>query len=146
MTRTRGAWHPRHSSTELPKSPGQQVEAQSNSRAGTSFRLAQIKRQERDEIALIPFDACWILPESGQGLERLHVGSLPALGPLHYVELHGLTFLQTLETARVDRRGVHEDIFAVLARDKAEALRVINPLHSTLFHFARISWSLNCAG
>jgi len=29
---------------------------------------------------------------------------------------------------------VHEDIFAVLARDKAEALRVIEPLHSTLFH------------
>jgi hypothetical protein len=33
------------------------------------------------------------------GLERLHVGSLPSLGPLHHVELHGLTFLQALETA-----------------------------------------------
>ena len=33
-----------------------------------------------------------------QGLERLHVGSLPALGTLHDVELHGLTFLQALET------------------------------------------------
>ena len=31
-------------------------------------------------------------------LERLHVGSLPSLGPLHHVELHSLTFLQTLET------------------------------------------------
>jgi hypothetical protein len=34
---------------------------------------------------------------------------------------------------------VHKHIFAVLARNKAEALRVIEPLHSTLFHFARIS-------
>ena len=31
-------------------------------------------------------------------LERLHVRSLPSLGPLHHVELHGLTFLQALET------------------------------------------------
>ena len=30
-------------------------------------------------------------------LERLHVGSLPSLGALYHVELHGLTFLQTLE-------------------------------------------------
>ena len=74
------------------------------------------------------------------GLERLNVRSLPALGPLHHVELHGLTFLQALETARVDCRVVHEDVFTVLTRNKAEALRVIKPLHSTLFHFDRISW------
>ena len=73
------------------------------------------------------------------GLERLHVGSLPSFGPLHHVELHGLAFLQALETTRVDCRVVHEDILTVLTRDKAEALRVIKPLHSTLFHFARIS-------
>ena len=73
-------------------------------------------------------------------LERLHVGSLPALRPLHHVELHGLAFLQTLETTRVNRRVVHEDILTVLTRDKAEALRVIKPLHSTLFHFDRVSW------
>jgi hypothetical protein len=35
---------------------------------------------------------------------------------------------------------MHEDIFAVLTRDKAEALRVIEPLHGTLFHLDRISW------
>jgi hypothetical protein len=35
---------------------------------------------------------------------------------------------------------VHEDIFTVLARNKAEALRVVKPLHSTLFHFNRVSW------
>jgi hypothetical protein len=31
-------------------------------------------------------------------LERLHVGSLPPLGTLYDVKLHGLTFLQALET------------------------------------------------
>ncbi|HUV70017.1 MAG TPA: hypothetical protein VMW15_10175 [Terracidiphilus sp.] len=83
----------------------------------------------------------WILPESGHAaLERLYVRSLPALGPLHHVELHGLTFLQTLETIRIDRRVVHEHIFTVLARNKAEAFRIIEPLHSTLFHLVRISW------
>ena len=73
------------------------------------------------------------------GLERLYVGSLPALGPLHYVELHGLTLLQTLETAGADRRVMHENIFAVLARNEAETLRVIEPLHCPLLHFDRIS-------
>jgi hypothetical protein len=35
---------------------------------------------------------------------------------------------------------MHEDIFAVLTRDEAEALRVIKPLHGTLFHCVRFSW------
>jgi hypothetical protein len=39
-----------------------------------------------------------ILPESGLGLERLNVRRLPTLGPLHHIELHGLAFLQALET------------------------------------------------
>jgi hypothetical protein len=34
---------------------------------------------------------------------------------------------------------MHEDIFAVLARDEPKAFRVVKPLHSTLFHFVRIS-------
>jgi hypothetical protein len=34
---------------------------------------------------------------------------------------------------------VHEDIFAILTRNEAEAFRVIKPLHSALFHFVRIS-------
>ena len=72
-------------------------------------------------------------------LERLHVGSLPTLGSFYHVELHGLTFLQALEAAGADRRVMHKYIFAVLTRDEAEALRIIEPLHSTLFHCVRIS-------
>ena len=68
-------------------------------------------------------------------LERLYVSRLPALGSLNYVELNGLTFLQALKAIRVDRGVMHEDILTVLTRDEAETLRVIKPLHSTLFHF-----------
>jgi hypothetical protein len=81
-----------------------------------------------------------------QVLERLYVRSLPTLGALYDVELHGLTFLQTLEPAAADCRVMHEYIFAVLARDKAEALRVIKPLHGTLFHTVTNFLELNCAG
>jgi hypothetical protein len=35
---------------------------------------------------------------------------------------------------------MHKNVFAVLARNKAETLRVIEPLHSALFHFDRVSW------
>ncbi len=80
-----------------------------------------------------------ILPNPAKRLERLNVRCLPTLGPLHHIELHGLAFLQALEALGVDRRVVHEDVFAVLTRDEAEALRVIEPLHSTLFHFDLVS-------
>ena len=83
-----------------------------------------------------PFVVCvrFCRNPANSGLERLHVGSLPTLRAFDNVELHGLTFLQALKTAGVDSGIVHEDIFAVLARNKAEAFRVIEPLHSTLFH------------
>jgi hypothetical protein len=89
----------------------------------------------------------WILPETGgSDLERLYVGSLPALGSLNDVELHGLTLLQTLESTGVDCRVMHEHVFAILARNEAEALRVIEPLHGTLFHTDAYFLVLNCAG
>ncbi len=88
-----------------------------------------------------------ILPETGRSdLERLYVGSLPALGSLYDVKLHGLTLLQTLESTGVDCGVMHEDVFAVLARNKAEAFRVIEPLHGTLFHTGAFFLVLNCAG
>jgi len=92
-------------------------------------------QQQGEEMSPRPVDSIRILPESLEILERLYVCCLPALGTLHYVELNGLTFLQALEAIRVDGGVMHEDIFAVLTRDKAKALRVIKPLHCTLFHF-----------
>src|ERR1043166_8135794 len=68
------------------------------------------------------------------GLERLYVLSLQALGSLFHLELHRLTFLQAAEAVRLDRREMHENIFAALARDESKTLGVVKPLHCSLFH------------
>jgi hypothetical protein len=60
-------------------------------------------------------------------LEYLNILCLEAFGPLGYVELYSLTFLQATETVALDSREVHENIFASLPADKAEALGVVKP-------------------
>ena len=67
------------------------------------------------------------------GLQRLDVFSLPAFGPLGDVKLHRLALLQALEAARLDRREVHKNIFAILTADEAVAFGVIEPLYCSLF-------------
>ena len=69
-----------------------------------------------------------------------NVFSLKALGTSYDVESHGLAFLQALETLALNCREMHEDILAARTAQKAESLRVVKPLHCTLFHFFRISW------
>ena len=69
---------------------------------------AYTKGRDRSQPSMSLLDSAGI---PATRLERLHVGSLPSLGPLHDVELHGLAFLQALETIRIDRRVMHENIF-----------------------------------
>jgi hypothetical protein len=68
------------------------------------------------------------------GLDSLNVFGLQALGALGDAELYRLTLLQALESARLDGREMHENVFARLAADKAVALGVIEPLYCSLFH------------
>ena len=69
-------------------------------------------------------------------LERADVLSLPAFRALGDVEFHTLAFLEALEAACLDRREVHENIFASLPADEAVALSVVKPLYCSLFcHF-----------
>jgi hypothetical protein len=68
-------------------------------------------------------------------LDSLNVLSLPALGAFGDVELHRLAFLQAAESARLNRREVHEDVFAILTADKAIALGVVKPLYCSFFYF-----------
>src|SRR6266702_467207 len=75
------------------------------------------------------------LKTQGRRLERLDVRRLPTLGPLDHVELHSLTFLKALETVRIDRRVMYENILAVLTADEAKPLGVVKPLYCSLFHF-----------
>ena len=67
-------------------------------------------------------------------LERLNILSLPSFGTLGHIELDSLAFLKALETAGLDRREMHKNIFAILTADKAVTLGIIKPLHCSLFH------------
>ena len=59
-------------------------------------RPKRTKRAGTDpQPSLCLLDSAEIRPVT---LQRLNVRSLPSLWPLHHVELHGLTFLQALET------------------------------------------------
>jgi len=87
---------------------------------------------------MIEIASCLMRP----ALQRLDVFRLPALGALGHVELDGLTFLQALETARLDRREVHENVFACLAADKSVAFSVVEPLYCSLFHVVLVFLNL----
>ena len=67
-------------------------------------------------------------------LENLDVFGLEALRAPSNGEFNRLAFLQAAESVRLNRRKMHEDIFAVLAADEAESLRVVKPLYCSLFH------------
>src|SRR5437879_2323372 len=68
------------------------------------------------------------------GLDSLNVFGLQALGAFGDAELHRLALLEALESARLDGREMHENVFARLPADKAVALGVIEPLYCSLFH------------
>ena len=79
-----------------------------------------------------------------RALERADVLSLPAFGPLGYVELHRLALLEALEAACLDCREVHKYIFATLTADEAVALGVVKPLYCSLFcHLVRVFLSID---
>src|SRR6266403_3170925 len=66
-------------------------------------------------------------------LDSSNVLRLPALGALGHVELHGLAFLQALESARLNSGEMHENVLAILTADEAVAFGVVKPLHCSLF-------------
>jgi len=67
-------------------------------------------------------------------LDRLNVLCLPTLRPFGHAELDLLAFLKAAESARLDRREMHEDVFAILAADETIAFRVVEPLYCSCFH------------
>ena len=66
-------------------------------------------------------------------LDRSYVLRLEPLRALGDVELYGLAFLQAAEAARLNRREMYEDIFAILTANKAKAFGVVKPLHCSCF-------------
>lgn len=71
-------------------------------------------------------------------LQRLHVGSLPALRSLDYIELNCLAFLKAFEAICIDCRVVYEHILSILTADEAKPLGIVKPLYCSLFHIACI--------
>ena len=67
-------------------------------------------------------------------LEWANVLRLPPLRSFGDFEFHGLTLLQALKPARLDRRKMHENVLARLAADEAVAFGVVKPLYCSLFH------------
>src|SRR5436305_14148244 len=63
-------------------------------------------------------------------LERLHVFGLPTLGAPFYFKADPLTFLQRAKAIGSDRREMHKDILAILARNEAKTFGIVKPLHS----------------
>ena len=77
-----------------------------------------------------------ILSDNGHSvatLDSLNVLSLQALRAFDHVELHGLALLQASESARLNRREMHKNIFAGLTAEEAVAFGVVEPLHCSLF-------------
>ncbi len=67
-------------------------------------------------------------------LQHLDVFCLPPFGTFDDVKLDWLAFFQTAKTIRLNGREMNEYIFTIFPRDKAITLRVIEPLHCSLFH------------
>ena len=67
-------------------------------------------------------------------LQGLHVLGLQAFRAFYDLELHCLAFLQALEAACLNRGEVDEYVLSIGPADKAVALRVVKPLHCSLFH------------
>src|SRR5918999_1367124 len=80
-------------------------------------------------------------------LQRLDVGRRRAFLPLRHVERDLLAVFQRLEARTLDRAVMGKEILAaVIRRDEAEALRVVEPLHGTCWHVVSISSNCsNCA-
>src|SRR5438552_2608382 len=64
---------------------------------------------------------------------------LQALGTLSDLELHRIALGEAAEALSLDRREVDEHVRTRLLRDKAKALRVVEPLHLTLCHTVQTS-------
>jgi hypothetical protein len=69
-----------------------------------------------------------------EALQHLHVLCLPSFWTFDDIERHRLALFQAAETIRLNGGEVNKNVFTIFPGDKAIALRVIEPLHCSLFH------------
>src|SRR4051812_41560018 len=72
--------------------------------------------------------------------EWLDVRRRRALGSLRHVERNLLRFLQRLVARHLDRAVVREEVLAaIIGRDEAEALGIVEPLDCTGCHYSSLT-------
>jgi hypothetical protein len=77
---------------------------------------------------------------SDYSLQDLYVFSLQTLGAFDYVERHSLAFGEAAKATRLNGGEMDEYVLSTGTAEKAVALRVVKPLHGSLFH-----WVLPCS-
>jgi hypothetical protein len=78
-------------------------------------------------------------PVVGQS-DRFYVFCLEAFRALCDIKLYSLAFLQAAEAARLNRREMHEDVFAILTADETKAFSVVKPLYRSCFQLCSYSY------
>src|SRR5213079_1636164 len=104
------------------------------SRASTAPRngiMAQYKARKRNGPGAELRTRCNCDPRRSDLADVLRLQALRTLGDL---EFDRIALGETAEALSLDRREVDEHIGTRLLRDKAKALRVVEPLHLTLCH------------
>src|SRR2546423_2736138 len=109
------------------------------SRASTAPRrgiMAQYKTRKRNGPGAELRARCNCDPRRSDLADVLRLQALRTLGDL---EFDRIALGETAEALSLDRREVDEHIGTRLLRDKAKALRVVEPLHLTLCHTVQTS-------
>src|SRR5262249_19106885 len=120
--------------------PGAHLHVRESRRFGTRSRNAHggpidrsNDRRRESEPSSARLRGAVLLPRGSEGslaTQLRHVLSRGALLALHDVEFNTLAFAERLESAALDRRVMDEAILlSILRRDKAKALRVVEPLN-----------------
>src|SRR3989441_1136407 len=76
---------------------------------------------------------------TGAGLDFPDVGRLKTLWAARHLELDSVALRQALEAVALDGAVVDEDVLTAVLRDEPVALRIVEPLYSTLCHTADLS-------
>ena len=77
------------------------------------------------------------LPKAGTefSLQELNVFGLQTFRSFGHVELYGCAFLKALKAGRLDRGEMDEYVLSTGTAQEAVSLRIVKPLHCSLFHF-----------
>ena len=89
--------------------------------------------KKTEGVSRSPRPRCYAVIPRGE-LSLADVRRLQALRALRHVELNALTFGQGLEAVALNGGEMDKHVLATFLRDKAETLRLVEPLHGSSSH------------